>query len=132
MTSSSFQPTGDVVEGVRCLAVIASVLLSVDHFVSMAFWISGRSTRPVQLRPGSHAPAGSSGTCVAPTGPVGVQAPRTSDSIARASFALIRESLGARSYRPSVVSANATTSRRRDRRPRPQHDQLDRGRDLAR
>src|SRR5437899_7846111 len=99
MTSSSFQPTGDVVDGVRCPAVIASVLLSGDHFVSIAFWISGRSTCPVQLRPGSHAPAGSSGTWVAPTGPAGTQAQRTSGRTARTSFALIYESLGAWSYR---------------------------------
>src|SRR2546425_9375498 len=99
MTSSSFQPTGDVVEGVRCPVVIASVLLSGDHFVSMAFWISGRLTRPVQLRPGSHAPAGSSGTWVAPTGPAGIHAQRTSGSSARTSFALIYESLGAPSHR---------------------------------
>src|SRR6266511_5923223 len=94
MSSSSFQPTGDTVDGVRSPAVIASVLLSGDHFASITFWTGGMSTRPVQLSPGSHSPAASSGSCVALRVSAGIHAPRTSESIARASFALIAEILG--------------------------------------
>jgi len=36
-----------------------------DHFASITFWTSAISTRPVQLRPGSHDPSWSSGRCVA-------------------------------------------------------------------
>src|SRR6185503_16863748 len=131
ISSSSFQPTGDVVEGVRWPAVTASVLLSGDHFASTKFWMSGRSTRPVQFRPASHFAVCSSGTCAAERGSAGIHAPRTSESTARASFALIVEILGVGPHAPSVLSANATTSRRRARRPRSQHHHLDRSRALA-
>src|SRR5258705_3113300 len=105
MSSSSFQPTGDVVEGVRWPAVTASVLLSGDHFASITFWMSGRSTRPVQLRPGAHPPTGSSGTCAAERGSAGLHAPRTRERTGSASFALIVGILRAGPDPASVVFA---------------------------
>src|SRR5688572_24663414 len=82
MTSSSFQPTGDVVDGVRCPAVRASLLLSGDHFASMTFWTNGMSSRPVHMSPGSQGPS-SLGMYVALRGPDGTHAPRTTESNAR-------------------------------------------------
>src|SRR5258706_7576532 len=109
MLSSPFDPPGAVVEGVRWPAVTASVLLSGDHFASITFWMSGRSTRPVQLRPGAHPPTGSSGTCAAERGSAGIHAPRTRERTARASFARIVEILGGGPHAPSGLSAHATT-----------------------